>query len=929
MIVEDENLLKAWIARDVESSTDADADALAKYVIALIKKPLSDTELEKLCLDKLFVFLQSNTKSFVDRLFRCLNQGLYLPASTRSIPSPPGVDDDAGDDHIILDAHGSDDEDNGAPEKPEEKKEKREEKRSGETSARDAKEKPKSSPSKAGSTSATARPQRRRISPPPSSTSAVESTKDRDSSLATKDQRPSEQRRKAISPPVRESRGSRRGASGYSSGGDRSGRSGRSERYHRRARSRERSWSRSRSRSRSASRSRSPHRSEYEPTLRRRRCRDFHEKGYCTRGDKCAYDHGPDPVVIDNNAFDAIVSRSAPPPTISAHPLTSTAMGVPGYNPINPPPPGLETKSVFGTSPSTEPYNPEAPALTTSSALATKMDFSVPPPPLPSLPYSAPPPAAPLSYGSTPAASTTGLVTVVGGPTPYNPAQSTRIAQDSMVTSTAGSGFGSNFSGYTSQSQSNMSSGPPTSFSSRGRGMRGSRFKPYGVQSRINPALCSLLVKKIPPEQNKIVMLDQHFGKFGQITNLHVQYQGQPDTALVTFKTRRDAMNAMRSTEPIFNNRFIKVFWQTETDQLTGAAGEGAQGLETSSAGLQESGSDAAAAPPIPTDLNRAFSKTFGAEHQPEEPTQAQEEPKPAEQKPAATEPSQPRAPAGIQTHLSRPIYNPRSIAAKRKSEKDSLLKMVELQKKKTEVYAKLVENQKDLAQKIQSTDNEDVKKKYKELFKKLDHSTKTTKEELEKLRDSIIELQKKLQEYAKRPFGQISNAPKATNGNEHGSGSPTSEPNEKLTKNVSSLQLNSTANNKKLFRVVHVTGCPIELNEDLIVHMEKFGELFDFDIAPRNRNAPCVFTYKNAIDAQRAVTEASKFAAGEKLKVEWAPVSLGQQPVVIPDKERDPTEQVQAAQLLANLDDDEDDELSDNEHNGNSHQEEALEEDE
>ncbi|KAI1706888.1 PWI domain-containing protein [Ditylenchus destructor] len=911
MIVEDENLLKAWIARDVESSTDADADALAKYVIALVKKPLSDSELEKLCLDKLFVFLQSNTKSFVERLFRCLSQGLYLPASTRLIPSPPGVDHDAGDDHIILDAHGSEDEDNGASEKTEETPEKKEkEKRSGETSTssgRDAKEKPKSSPSKTGSTSATSRPQRRRISPPPSSTSlaATESTKDRDSSLASKDQRPSEQRRKAISPPARDSRkefgSSRRGASGYSSGGDRSGRTGRSERYHRRARSRERSWSRSRSRSRSASRSRSPHRSEYEPTLRRRRCRDFHEKGYCTRGDKCAYDHGPDPVVIDNNAFDAIVSRSGPPPPISANALTSTAMGVPSYNPMNPPPPGLETKSVFGTSPSSEPYNPEAPALTTSSALATKMDFSVPPPPLPGLPYTAPRPATALAYGSAPAASTTGLVTVVGGPTAYNPAQSTRIrtefGQDSMVTSTAGSGFGSNFSGYTSQSQTNMSSGPPTSFASRGRGMRGSRFKPYGAQARINPALCSLLVKKIPPEQNKIVMLDQHFGKFGQITNLHVQYQGQPDTALVTFKTRRDAMNAMRSTEPIFNNRFIKVFWQTEQEQLD--AGEGNQGLETTAAGLQEPGTDASAAPLIPTDLNRAFSKTFG-----------------------------------IQTHLSRPVYNPRSIAAKRKSEKDSLLKMIELQKKKTEIYAKLVENQRDLAQKIQSTDNEEVKKKYKELFKKLDQSTRTTKDELEKLREQILELQKKLQEYAKRPFGQISNAPKATNGNEHGSASP--ESNEKLTKTVSALQLSSAANNKKLFRVVHVSGCPIEQNEDLIVHMEKFGELFDFDIAPRNKNAPCAFTYKNAVDAQRAVTEASNFAAGGKLKVEWAPVSLGQQPVVIPDKERDPTEQVQAAQLLAALgeegDDDEDDEeLSDNEHNanGSSHQEEGLDEDE
>jgi hypothetical protein len=46
----------------------------------------------------------------------------------------------------------------------------------------------------------------------------------------------------------------------------------------------------------------------------------------------------------------------------------------------------------------------------------------------------------------------------------------------------------------------------------------------------------NLQVKKIPPEENKIVSLDQHFGKFGQITNLHVNFEGQPDTALVTFK---------------------------------------------------------------------------------------------------------------------------------------------------------------------------------------------------------------------------------------------------------------------------------------------------------------------------------------------------------------------------------------------------------
>lgn len=59
-------------------------------------------------------------------------------------------------------------------------------------------------------------------------------------------------------------------------------------------------------------------------------------------------------------------------------------------------------------------------------------------------------------------------------------------------------------------------------------------------------------------------MLDKHFEKFGEITNVHVQYEGHPDAALVTFKTRREALNAYRSTEPIFNNRFIKVYWQTQ-----------------------------------------------------------------------------------------------------------------------------------------------------------------------------------------------------------------------------------------------------------------------------------------------------------------------------------------------------------------------------
>jgi RNA-binding protein 26 len=113
-----------------------------------------------------------------------------------------------------------------------------------------------------------------------------------------------------------------------------------------------------------------------------------------------------------------------------------------------------------------------------------------------------------------------------------------------------------------------------------GRDGRGGRFRPYGNRAGFTQT-CSLVVKKIPREQNKIAILDQHFGKFGQITNIQVslttnykqtdiclifqvQYEAQPDVALITYKSRREAQNAYRSTEPILNNRFIKIFWQTD-----------------------------------------------------------------------------------------------------------------------------------------------------------------------------------------------------------------------------------------------------------------------------------------------------------------------------------------------------------------------------
>ena len=84
MIIQNENLLKLWISQLVEDTSDAEPEALAKYVIALIKKPLSEKELEKLCTEKLSVFLQSYTETFVTKLFDTLKTNDYTKQNFHS-----------------------------------------------------------------------------------------------------------------------------------------------------------------------------------------------------------------------------------------------------------------------------------------------------------------------------------------------------------------------------------------------------------------------------------------------------------------------------------------------------------------------------------------------------------------------------------------------------------------------------------------------------------------------------------------------------------------------------------------------------------------------------------------------------------------------------------------------------------------------------
>lgn len=71
----------------------------------------------------------------------------------------------------------------------------------------------------------------------------------------------------------------------------------------------------------------------------------------------------------------------------------------------------------------------------------------------------------------------------------------------------------------------------------------------------------TLVIYKIPPHLNTISCLNDHFSKFGTVVNVLTRYENNPESALVKFSNNFEATSAIRSTEAVLNNRFIKVCW--------------------------------------------------------------------------------------------------------------------------------------------------------------------------------------------------------------------------------------------------------------------------------------------------------------------------------------------------------------------------------
>uniref|UniRef100_A0A915CCT3 RRM domain-containing protein n=4 Tax=Parascaris TaxID=6254 RepID=A0A915CCT3_PARUN len=900
MIVEAPEALRVWLTKEMAPICDAEPAALAKYVLALLRKDKPEPELMEFCIEQLDVFLQTKARPFVEKLFAVIRDRSYLPTpppgSTVSSMQPQSAPSGSALSRGSIENRKKDiDERKELRERDTREEEKKRsaalpEKEKEQRKGRDEKDSEKKPPSEATSIQPL-KSIRKRISPPPATPrddlrrDHVDSRFERRRSRSPRDRRPErtergpDRRIQAPPPP----RAAHRQNERY-----------KSERTERK-------------------RSRSPYerpRREKTPEVdrKKKRCRDYDEKGYCMKGDQCIYDHGPDPVVVDDIALEKMVTNGGKAPAAPVAQIAPNfSVPPPGYTPLNPPPPGVDNVYVANsTAPPavglSEGYNPEAPGLSTPSIAAVTPavqapDFSVPPPPIPALLSN--PPWHPTTY-TVPSASASVLVHPPS--TPYEPSQPpATVPSVPVVQQTLNVGGG----------------GVPR----RGRGGAIGGMNRFGNANVAAPNVASnrtLQVRKIPAEMNNIAKLNEHFANFGQIVNIQVCYEGDLEAALITYSTRAEAMAAYKSTAPILNNRFIKVFWHIADAQQLHTT----QSSQYSHTPGITSGS-AVTYNPLKGSLTKtvhigAPSRASSSQGSLAPVPTVSSQPTSAQTMPPVPFPKTPTVPPAV-TDKEKYI----EVRRRRKQEKENKMRLLDLHRRKTALLTKELEQQKLIIKTLQSTSSAEKKKQLCSFFKKVDESVKALKTELEDLSSKLLAMNKansdssgqngKGDEGGEVDANGVTIASKRSRSVSDASGDGYQADTGSAPKKLRHLDSTQALDNRP--RVVAVRGFTADCENDLIVHMEHFGELVDMDFAAAGRGKPVTayFTYKTRRDAEQAVALGADFP-GCPITVEWATKGAADEGGVVPDEKRNPSERVTPAALLASCPLDESDEEGDNE---------------
>ncbi|CAG8534249.1 557_t:CDS:10, partial [Acaulospora morrowiae] len=265
---------------------------------------------------------------------------------------------------------------------------------------------------------------------------------------------------------------------------------------------------------------------------RRQRCRDYDEKGYCMRGDLCPFDHGVDRIVVDdvplNRPFDSIIPMTATPLTgpvgmmgggvSSRPPFFMGNAGVRNQYDLDPgfsqPPRAL--------TPTADAYDPERATLSRPDELLS-------------------PTLIEQKEGD------------IQGSSEITTAEATNLslAHSPTIHHFLDSGV--------------VQPGRGTSFRGRGRA-RGGRAG-FNVNNRFGGNTnknATLVVENIPNEVCNLDKVNEFFKKFGTIVNINVDINHHK--AIIQFNNQSDAYKAYNSPEPIFDNRFVKVYWHKEKE---------------------------------------------------------------------------------------------------------------------------------------------------------------------------------------------------------------------------------------------------------------------------------------------------------------------------------------------------------------------------
>ncbi|XP_073680351.1 RNA-binding protein 27 isoform X3 [Garra rufa] len=901
MIIDNVDALKSWLAKLLEPICDADPSALANYVVALVKKDKPEKELRALCADQLDVFLQKETTGFVDKLFECLTTKNYLgnPAAKEEAKIIPvqkleekeetsHVEDDRGETRrrrSPLRNRSDFNESRARDDRRRDDRKRRELDRHGK-----------------GGESYRDRHERRGGSSRGRSYSRSRS-RSRSSSRGKSREREHNQRRAEHRSKFEQER---KDAEPYNPSSAHMGNP-----HHQQTHpppllplplpqhqfpssgspaipnavtvvapahlpdSTTESWS-------TYFTNHTDGKTFNKSNTLKHRCRDYDEKGFCIRGDLCPFDHGNDPLIVDDVTLPTMIPFP-PPPALPRMPMPPMTEPPPGMRMPLPPPHGQPPPPGIYPMPDNydpEAYNPESPGLT-GPGRAQYRHF------IPRIQTQRP-----------------NLIGLTSGDGQNPRAANIVIQTEPSVKSVASSEVRYNAEQENRKRCLPSTDGPQAKKPWMEKQNFNNQHKPT-FPKKNHYVNTKLEVRKIPRELNNITKLNEHFSKFGTIVNIQVVFGGDPEAALIQYTANDEARRAISSTEAVLNNRFIRVYWHREATANTQEQGPS----QSTNPGQQHPTTHKVINKqhnPGSYVLNKNFPKqqtaiiaagTTGTTGN-TEPTGPSQEPSVGLTPPSSL-PKGPYSRTVLKTASKSLGKTAKVLEAQEvlKKKQEALKLQQDMRKKKQEMLEKQIECQKVLINRLEKNrgmkpeERANIMKTLKELTEKISQlkneisptsqatanttQTKSKTDAQKELLDAELDFHKKLTSGEdttdlKRRLGQLQVEATRLGLIPAGRGKPPAAPSRGRGRGRGrSLRGRGGGNHMVVDhrpRALNIIGFTQEEKEELMPHFVKFGEIEEL----RDHDATSVvMTFKTRSEAENAANQGAKFK-GRILQISW-----------------------------------------------------------